>query len=228
MKCMYINQQKIILGISIALSVCLFTGCKKIFGLKLQENTDHEVTTLDPHINKSAWQYLKERSSGQVDTVFKRMYEAIVYSGIDSAEYTKPGKTFLFLHNEAVIRTATPAPTDTYWTRYKVNNAAAKKWSDYTPQQVKNWLLYLIVQGEYSYDNVTADNVEVKTLLPEGTDPANPKSIMTFRIINDRDSRFRINDFFNTVRASQARTANILSDNGPIHVVDRVIEYGVK
>jgi hypothetical protein len=222
-----INQQKIAYCLAVVLSVVLFTGCKKMFGLNRQDNVDHETSTLDPHINKTAWQFLKERSSGKPDSIFSRMYDAIVYSGIDSAEYTKPGRTFILLHNDAIVR-GTPTAADSYWGRYKVNNAVATKWSDYTPQQVKNWLLYLIAQGEYTFDNVTPDNVEVKTLLPENTDPANPKSIITFKVINDRDSKFRINDFFNTVRATQARTSNILSDNGPVHVVDRVVEYGVK
>jgi hypothetical protein len=38
----------------------------------------------------------------------------------------------------------------------------------------------------------------------------------------------RINDFLNSVRVTVGRTSGILSDNGPIHVVDRVVEYGVK
>jgi hypothetical protein len=223
-----LNQQKILCGILVMCALSLCTGCKKMFGLKRQDNVDHNISILDPHIHKTAWQFLKEHSTGQPDSILSRMYDAIVYSGIDSNLYTQPGKTYLFLHNDAVIRTGTPAPVDSYWGRYKVNNAAATKWSDYTPQQVKNWLLYLMAEGEYSFDNVTPDNVEVKTLLPEGADPANPRSIITFKVINDRDSKFRINDFFNTVRATQARTSNILSDNGPIHVVDRLVEYGVK
>ncbi|HEX6430570.1 MAG TPA: hypothetical protein VF008_22920 [Niastella sp.] len=223
------KQQIIYNAIFIGLLIVCMTGCKKIAGLSLQENAGHETSILDAHINKTAWQYLKERSVlSPTDTIFKRMYEAIVYSGIDSAEYTQPGRTFILLHNDAVFRTATPQPTDNYWSRYKVNNQIPKSWTAYTPQQVKNWLLYLIVKGEYSYDNITSENVEVKTLLPEGADAANPGSIMTFVLSNDRDSRVRINDFINSVRATAGRTSGILSDNGPIHVVDRVVEYGIK
>ena len=218
-------------SLCLCMASLLFSSCKKLAGLQLQEDVDHVVTVLDPHIHKTAWQYLKDRATGPVgsqDTIFRRMYEAIVYAGIDSNEYKKPGRTYIFLHNDAVWRTGTPTPTDSYFGRYKVNNAAAAKWQDYTPQQVKNWLLYLIMEGEYSFDNVTPDNTVVKTLLPEGTDPVNPKSVITFKVLNDRDSKFRINDFFNTVRATQARTAGLESDNGPVHVVDRVVEYGVK
>ncbi|WP_205509205.1 hypothetical protein [Longitalea arenae] len=210
------------------LLVCM-TGCRKLAGLELQKDTDHETSTLDPHIHKTAWQFLKERSVlSQPDTVLKRMYDAIIYSGIDTAEYTKPGRTFIFFHNDAVFRSAQPTASDTWWGRYKVNNAIAKSWTQYTPQQVKNWLLYLIAEGEYSYHNLGPENVELKTLLPEGTDAANPKSLMYLKLSNDRDSRVRVNDFLNSVRVTVGRTSGILSDNGPIHVVDRVVEYGVK
>jgi len=221
-----IHQNKVFSGLLIVCVLLSCASCKKMFGLNRQDNVDHTIQILDPHINKTAWQFLKERATGQPDSIFSRFYDAIKYAGIDSNEYMQPGRTYIFLHNDAIVRSGNP--TDSYWGRYKVNNAAATKWSDYTPQQVKNWLLYLIAQGEYTFDNVTPDNVEVKTLLPAGADPANPQSIITFKVINDRDSKFRINDFFNTVRATQARTSNIISDNGPIHVVDRLVEYGVK
>lgn len=226
MKAIKINQRIIYSAVVIGLLACL-PACKKIAGLKLQEDVDHTTMVLDAHINKTTWQYIKERSIlNQPDTIFKRMYDAIKYSGIDTAEYMQPGRTFILLHNDAVFRTGNP--TDSYFGRYKIGSAAATKWSDYTPQQVKNWLLYLIIPGEYNFDNVTPDNVEVKTLLPEGADAANPRSIMLFKVVNDRNSKFTINDFTNTVRSTATRTSGIISDNGPIHVVDKVVEYGVK
>jgi hypothetical protein len=229
MKAIKMKQQIIYNAIFIGLLMVCITGCKKIAGLELQKDTDHETSVLDPHINKTAWQFLKERSIlNQPDTIFKRMYDAIIYSGIDTAEYTQPGRTFLLLHNDAVFRAATPTAADCYWGRYKVGGQVAKSWSQYTPQQVKNWLLYLIVKEAYSYDNLGAENVTVKTLLPEGADPVNFGSIMTLKLSNDRDSRVRINDFINSVRVTVGRTSGILSDNGPIHVVDRMVEYGVK
>jgi hypothetical protein len=223
------KQQILYSTIFIGLLMMGVTGCKKIAGLGLQENTDHTTSTLDPHINKTAWQYLRDRSVGSAtDTIFKRMYEAIVYSGIDTALYLQSDRTFIFLHNDAVFRTASPQPTDNYWSRYKVNGQIPKSWSAYTPQQVKNWLLYLIVKGAYTYENLGSENVVANTLLPEGADVANPQSLMYFILSNDRDSRVRINDFLNSVRVTVGRTSGILSDNGPIHVVDRIVEYGVK
>ena len=241
MKAREIQKRIIYYIIFICLSAFLFTGCKKMFGLELQQNTDHVVTTIDPHINKTAWQYLKDRALGvgPNDTIFKRMYEGIVYSGIDTAEYTKAGRTFIFLHNDAVIRkSGTPATTttDSYFGKYKVGPApgvAATKWEDYSQLQVKNYLLSLIVDGEHTFENITPDPEFDHTLMPLAYDTLNPQSLITFRVINDRDSRLRINDFPGSAYPTpnlatpglQARTAGILSTNGPIHVIDRVLFF---
>src|SRR5262245_20916075 len=88
----------------ISLSSCVLvltlpnSGCKKLFGLEMQENTDHITSTIDPHIYKTAWQFLKDRALGAApdDTIFKRMYQGVVYSGIDTNEYLKTGRTFIF------------------------------------------------------------------------------------------------------------------------------------
>ena len=226
-------------GICVILLAMSFTGCKKLFGLKLQENTEHITSTIDPHIYKSAWQFLKDRALGTVpdDTIFRRMYQGIIYSGIDTNEYTKAGRTFIFLHNDAVRRVSgTTVTTDCYFGKYKVGPAPgvpATKWEDYPQSQVKNYMLSLIVVGEHSFDNVFPDPKFEKTILPPNTDPLNPQSEIAFRVINDRDSRFRINDFAGsavptpnlTTPGIQARTAGILSTNGPVHVIDRVLFF---
>ena len=215
-----------------------FTGCKKLFGLKLQEDTEHITSTIDPHIYKSAWQFLKDRALGSVpeDTIFKRMYQAVVYSGIDTSEYTKPGRTFIFLHNDAVRRTSgSTVTTDCYFGKYKVGTpaVAATRWEDYPQLQVKNYLLSLIAVGEHTFENVSPDPKFEKTIMPPGADPLNPQSEIVFRVVNDRDSRFRINDFPGSAVPTpnlatpgiQARTAGILSTNGPVHVIDRVLFF---
>lgn len=238
-----IKLKSVIILHSVCVCLCALSlsGCKKIFGLELQENTDHVTSTIDPHINMTAWQFLKNRALGPAtapnDTIFKRMYQAIVYSGIDTNEYTKPGRTFILLHNDAVRRTSgSTVTTDCYFGKYKVGPAPgvpANRWEDYPQSQVKNYLLSLIVQGEHSFENVFPDPKFEKTLMPPNTDPLNPESLIAFRVINDRDSRFRINDFPGSAVPTpnlatpgiQARTAGILSTNGPVHVIDRVLFY---
>jgi hypothetical protein len=228
-------------SICACLVAMLFTGCRKLFGLENQKNEEHPITTIDPHINKTAWQFLKDRALGPStspnDTIFKRMYQAIIYSGIDSSEYTKPNRTFIFYHNDAIRRlSGTTVTADCYFGKYKVGPApgvAATKWEDYPQIQVKNHLLSLIIEGEHTFENLTPDPEFEKTLMPLGYDPLNPESLVAFRVINDRDSRLRINDFpgsdYPTPNLAtpglQVRTAGILSTNGPVHVVDRVVFF---
>ena len=218
------------------LSILVFAGCKKFAGLNLQQDTTHQPYTLDPHINMNAWQYLKHRSgldlAGGGDSVFKYMYQAVLYSGIDTNEYTKTDRTFIFLHNNAVISFTTTAPivaTNTcYWGYYKVMTDSlrpATSWTAYTPQQVKSWLQYLIVQGTYSYDNLTPNEVTVNTLLPPGVDTLNPQGVMTLERLKTQDAKIRINGFVNSFSYVDVRTGGILSTNGPIHVVDACIIY---
>ncbi|MFC6098903.1 fasciclin domain-containing protein [Olivibacter domesticus] len=232
------------LFVCIATCMLSISACSLV-GLDLQEDHEHKVTTLDPHVNINALEWMKKRNSDAVyaDSVFFWMLKGIAYAGLEE-EYTKAGRTFLFLHNDAVLRkTNNDITNDCYFGRYKVisRDAAgnpilnvdgspvlrsAEKWEDYSVDQVRNFLTYLIIEGEYSFENLTDFNTTVNTFLPKGAEASNPESIMTLLVRNDRDSKLRINDFLNSVRASQARTAGILSTNGPIHVVDRVIEYG--
>jgi hypothetical protein len=223
-----------LLGLTLVFAgIMLLTNGCKLANLDLQQNSDYTPQVLDPHINMSAWQYIKNRSYGPKDTVFKFMRQAIEYSGIDTNEYIKSGRTFIFLHNDAIFRTTTTnkittITTDCYFGKYLVNGKPGTKWSDYPKDQVKNYLLYLIVQGVYSFDNLTVNNTIVNTLQPLNYDPLNPTSIMQIRVNNDSNFTMRFNDFSNSVGYVSVRTSNILATNGDIHVIDRVLFYQTK
>jgi hypothetical protein len=90
------------------------------------------------------------------------MYEGILYSGIDTNEYTKPGRTYIFLNNDAVTRTNSN-PTDVgFFGAYQVSGKNGTKWSDYPKDFVKDYLQYLILDGVYDHYSLPAINtVEV-------------------------------------------------------------------
>jgi len=96
------------IGIGFVLTGALFLlgGCN-LANLKLQENADYSPSVLDNHINMTAWQYIKTRSYNYTgkDTIFKLMRQAIEYSGIDTNEFIKDNRTFMLLHNDAILRT---------------------------------------------------------------------------------------------------------------------------
>ena len=212
-------------------------GCKKLAGLSLQTDATHTPFLLNPNINMNAWQYMKYRSGADTtnpnwttDTVFKLMYQAVLYSGIDTNEYTKPNRTFIFLHNVAVYTTSgTPpvVPNTCYWGYYLVgpSQVPATSWSGYTPAQVKSWLQYLIVQGEYSFGNLTPLGTTVNTTLPTGSDTLNPQSIMVLTRNNDQNAQLTINNFIGSYSYTTVRTGGIIATNGPIQVVGGLVIY---
>ncbi|HVG16756.1 MAG TPA: hypothetical protein VM935_17420 [Chitinophagaceae bacterium] len=227
-------KMKIFKIAAFALSMLLVVGtlvsCKKLAGLERQEDWKFTPTTVDPNIKMSAWEYLKKRATGPLaaDTILKRMYEAVVYSEIDTMEYSKAGRTYIFLHNDAVRRLASNRyTTDCYWGRDSVGvpKRPANAWSEYPKDKVKNLLLYLIAEGNHTFETLTPVNVTAKTLAPDGSNPNNPENIMLFRVDNTGSYPIRLNDFIGSTRITTVRTGGILSTNGPIQVVDRIVDY---
>lgn len=229
MKKLNLNTGRIIASICVA---AFLSGCSLV-GLDLQEDYNRKPHTLDPHINKTAWAFIKERATSG-DKTFERLMAGIIYSEIDTAEYMKPGRTFIVLNKDAVSVT-NKAPNGV-WQNFLVNNKAPTAWTAYPKEFVKNYLLYLIVEGEYNhYTLPPIRSVEVKTLSPAGywnSLPAgitldgfkpNPDSKMFLRVSNGsngntQDYPILINDNNNNVR-----TSDILATNGTVHVVERFV-----
>jgi len=174
-----------LLALSFSFASCSLTG------LDLQEDYDYQKKTLDPHINKTARQFLEERSytpAKASDTVFKWMRLGLDYAGISLDEYEKSGRTFIFLHNDAirVWDSSKKVATAGFWfdfpiidtvagvqPRQYVKNAdgslkthPAKSWSEYSKETVRNYFLYLIAEGDYGFNNAVSGNTALKTLLP--------------------------------------------------------------
>ncbi|MFL5773629.1 MAG: hypothetical protein ACJ75F_10750 [Flavisolibacter sp.] len=245
-----------------------FTGC-----YKRQKDFDYVKTPLDPHVYKTAKDYLIARADsatpGRVDTIFRWMKKAIEYSGIDWAEYEKPGRTYIFLHNSAIKVVTSGKVTGGFFFDYPViakdssGNPIIKAdgsdsvripqtWNEYPQQFVKNYLLSLIVEGEYTFENLGVPNTTAKTLLPAGTVAGNDSklgyvvtksepsseaggngSTIFFDKANGKGfdpegkMNFRIiNNSNSPLRINDkidARTAGILATNGPIHVLDKTV-----
>nr|WP_199076615.1 hypothetical protein [Pedobacter sp. ASV19] len=208
------------------------SGCS-LAGLDLQKDYNRTPHTLDPHINKSAWAFIKERATSG-DKTFERLLAGIKYSEIDTTEYMKPGRTFIVLNKDAVSVTG-KAPNGVFQ-NFLVNGKAPADWTAYPKEFVRNYLLYLIVPGEYNhYTLPPIKSVEVQTLSPKGYwnalpagitldgFVANPDSKMFLRVSNGsngntQDYPILINDNNNNVR-----TSDILATNGTVHVVERFV-----
>lgn len=226
---------------AIAIGALLCQACT-LFDLDLQKQYDYQPKTLDPHINITARQFLENRSYGTVpaDTVFKWMRKGLEYAEIDPAEYEKSGRTFIFLHNDAIrVRNATsgaitaglwftcPVVTGTNPTTGLPVTRPATKWEDYPKEDVRNYFLYLIVQGEYNFDQLNADNKTVQTLLSpnkvagqqtllgymNNNKGFDQEGKMNLKLVNNNDlAPIQINDKVNN------RTGGYVATNGIVHV----------
>lgn len=188
-----------------------------VAGLELQENEDYDYHVLDPAINMTALEFL---NLPRTDTVFRMMQKGIAYAGL-TEEYSKPGRTFLFLTNAAILRYDANGTTnkDCFFGKFKVNGVAAKKWEDYPVEMVRDLFLYHIIDGIYSYDNLSPDNTITTSLRQTDNE-------VYLLVVNDRNSKIRINDFPNAKKPVQVRSSNIQATNGVIHALDLFIESG--
>lgn len=228
------------------LAISLLTGCS-LFDLELQKSYDYEHKTLDPHIGISARQFLENRSYGTTenptDTAFKWMRMGLEYAGFNLDEFEKPSRTFIFLHNEGVKLwdAKTAKVTGGLFFDFPIVTGEdpegkpitrpATKWEDYSKEDVRNYFLYLILQGDYNFDKLQIENTEATTLLPPNTVAGkgsllgylnNGKGFdqdgkMNLKIVNNNDlAPIQIND--KTVN----RSGGYIATNGVVHV------YGIR
>lgn len=233
------NLQKLFFGslVTLIISALALSGCKK---LALQKDYNRPKDTVDSHVYMTAWDYLKKRAFGATasDTIWKSFYNGIIYSGIDTNEYTKPGRTYIFLNTEAITRTSSNASDVGFFGAYQVNKKNGTKWEDYPKDFVKAYLQYLIMDGVYNHYTLPPVNpVEVTTLAPAGsltTLPANitrnsaypfvanPDSKMTIKVLNSSPSN--TSDYPIVLNESRnVRTSSIQATNGTIHAIDRFL-----
>jgi len=176
----------------LAVTTTFLPGCKKMLGLNLQENYDYKKKTLDPNINMTAKDFLLKRADGTpdapTDTVFRWMKKGLDYCGFDLSEYERPGRTFIFLHNDAVrgfnssgvmdkglffvfqiiVPDANGNPVMNPTTGLPQTRPATR-WEDYSKETVRNFFKYLIGQQVYNYYDLNAENKAVQSTLPAGT-----------------------------------------------------------
>jgi hypothetical protein len=179
---------------AVLIAALALSGC-----YKLQKDYKYDPSTLDPNINMSAKEFLLSRGTAGVgsDTVFKWMQLGLEYAEIDLAEFERPGRTFIFLHNSAIRTTsgsgATFKVTGGFFFDYPIyvkdgsgniiksvvdptadSVRPAVTWNDYPKQLVKDYLSYMILQGEYTFENLGVNNISVQTLMTPGA-TANPR-----------------------------------------------------
>lgn len=235
--------------LGLALWAFAVSGCS-LAGLDLQKNYDYHHQVLDPHIGISAREFLENRALGTAaqpdDTVFKLMLEGLQYAGIDLSEFEESGRTFIFLENSAIQNVKNKSGI---WYNFPivdkdangdpiidangvVKTHPAAGWQDYPKEDVKNYFLYLIIQGTYNFDQLAITDTAVQTLLPPGT-TASQESLLGFlndgkgfdqqgkmylKILNNSDlAPIQINDLTND------HSAGYIATNGIIHAFNATV-----
>lgn len=203
--------QIVLCAIALLLSSC------EIAGLQFQDDAPYDYHVLDPQTGMSALEYLDQPRE---DTLFKLMREAVAYAGLEE-EYSKPDRTFLFLPNGSILsfnRNGSVNSNCFFGYHRRPDGESGTAWTDYPVEEVKEFLLYHIFEGVYTFgQNLGPENAEVTALTGEKA---------YIRAGNERNSPVRINDFPYSLRPTTARTSNLQTTNGVIHVINGFIVPG--
>lgn len=241
------NKLNILLKRYAFLLLLPLSGCT-LFDMELQKKYDYNPQTLDPNLHISARQFLENRSYETSinlnDTVFKWMRKGLDYAGIDLAAYEKQGMTFIFLHNDAVRIWDAKAKKVTagMWLDFPivtlnpvtgaVSSRPATRWEDYPKEDVKNYFLYLMLQGNYNFNNIRITPVDAQTMLPPGTLASKSSLLgtyndgkgfdqegkMSLRILNNDDlAPIEIN------KRTKNRSGGYVTTNAIVHVYGNTI-----
>lgn len=233
------NFKKVFLGSAILCIIFALSlsSCKK---LALQKDYHRVKDTVDSHVYMTAWDYLKKRALGTTanDQIWKSFYDGIIYSGIDTNEYTKPNRTYVFLNTNAVTRTNSNLSDVGLFGAVLVNGKSGKSWTDYPKDFVKTYLQYLIVDGVLNHYTLPPINpVEAISIAPPGSLDTLPKGItfnssypfipnhnskMIIRVLNSSPSN--TSDYPIVLNENRnVATSSIQATNGTIHAIDRFL-----
>ncbi len=160
MKKKHIHIKFIMTNLLVCCLLTIIVSCNNLAGLPLQTNTPFLGGTINPNTGMTAWDYIKSRGLGKGDSLYSLMYQAIIYSGIDTNLYVQPNTTYILYSDSAIISHSSTGgvSTSSYWghNKVKVNgkSVAATSWQQYTPDSVKNNLAYLIIPGLFNFNNI--------------------------------------------------------------------------
>ncbi|ULT23107.1 hypothetical protein KUH03_28290 [Sphingobacterium sp. E70] len=152
--------------------------------MELQENYDYEHKTLDPNIGISAKKFLENRSYGtpKIQQILPSSGCALVWNTrVLILTNWKRQIEHLFFCTMMPLRSGMRRQKGNGWTLFefpivtgvdgtgKPLTKPATKWENYSREDVRNYFLYLILQGKYNFADLSITNVKVKTLLPANT-----------------------------------------------------------
>jgi hypothetical protein len=206
---------RIYILIIITVPVFVITGCE-LAGLDLQEKYDYDdqAGLKSNALNQTVWEFLNSRQDA-----FALMLEGIEYAGL-SDRYNEPNSTYmaltdnaiqLYFFNNRLIDPVTNLPS--YY---------AVSLTQYPQEQVREFLLYHIVKGSYSWHNLPP----VQTWY-DSYASADSAKVNLYLAKNDRSPAVTFNNFPSHYVANlRARSSNLKASNGSfVHAMDYYLAY---
>ncbi|MBT1699392.1 hypothetical protein KK083_21020 [Fulvivirgaceae bacterium PWU4] len=209
--------------IAVAFAAFAITGCE-LAGLDLQEKYDYDdkAGLISNELHKSVWEFLNSRTDA-----FSLMLEGIDYAGL-SGEYDKPNSTYMALTDNAIqIYFVNHRLVNPNWVKGDPSTgdsllAPAVSLKQYPQEQVREMLLYHIVKGAYSWNNLPP----VQTWY-DSYASGDLAKVNLYLGKNDRSPAITFNNFPSHYLTNlRARSSNMKANNGSyVHALDAYLEY---
>lgn len=205
----------------------LIASCE-LLGLDYQDSYDYDYNAGMPSnkIDMSAFEFIKSRTD-----IFSLLEEAILYAGVEN-EFKQSGMTYLLPTNTA-FNSETSTDLSYFQTHQltyideetgELVSYAPISMTAYPKEQVKEFLLYHIVKGKYTFTNLPAEPTWLETVATADTAKIN------MYLLKDRNPNIVFNNFDGHYKSSiKPRTSNLYNADGSyMHVMDSWLDRPTK
>lgn len=205
-----------------------FIASCELLGLDYQDSYDYDYNAGMPSnkIDMSAFEFIKSRTD-----IFSLLEEAILYAGVEN-EFKQSGVTYLLPTNTA-FNSETSTDLSYFQTHQltyideetgELVSYALISMTAYPKEQVKEFLLYHIVKGKYTFTNLPAEPTWFETVATADTAKIN------MYLLKDRNPNIVFNNFDGHYKSSiKPRTSNLYNADGSyMHVMDSWLDRPTK
>ena len=205
-----------------------FIASCELLGLDYQDSYDYDYSAGMPSnkIDMSAFEFIKSRTD-----IFSLLEEAILYAGVEN-EFKQSGVTYLLPTNTA-FNSETSTDLSYFQTHQltyideetgELVSYAPISITAYPKEQVKEFLLYHIVKGKYTFTNLPAEPTWFETVATADTAKIN------MYLLKDRNPNIVFNNFDGHYKSSiKPRTSNLYNADGSyMHVMDSWLDRPTK
>ena len=205
----------------------LIASCE-LLGLDYQDSYDYDYNAGMPSnkIDMSAFEFIKSRTD-----IFSLLEEAILYAGVEN-EFKQSGMTYLLPTNTA-FNSETSTDLSYFQTHQltyideetgELVSYAPISMTAYPKEQVKEFLLYHIVKGKYTFTSLPAESTWFETVATADTAKIN------MYLLKDRNPNIVFNNFDGHYKSSiKPRTSNLYNADGSyMHVMDSWLDRPTK